>query len=106
MIHGVKKSNILLSRPGFVALFALPCWKLNVLTSAAVNYLTLTFSVRVGRISRIRSGKSFDLTFTNRVEGQYVTLTLPGSRRILTLCEVEVYGYPAPTGENMSYYII
>lgn len=103
LIYGVKKSNILLSRPGFVVL---PCWKLNVLTSAAVNYLTLTFSVRVGRISRIRLGKSFDLTFTNRVEGRYVTLTVTGSRRILTLCEVEVYGYPSPNGENMSYYII
>lgn len=103
LIYRLKKSNILLSRPGFVAL---PCWKLNVLTSAAVNYLSLTFSVRVGRISQIRSGKSSNLTFTNRVEGQYVTLTVLGSQRILTLCEVEIYGYPTPTGENISYYII
>lgn len=38
--------------------------------------------------------------FTTRVEGRYVTLSLPGKARILTLCEVEVYGYPAPTGDN------
>ncbi|RCU34551.1 hypothetical protein DVA81_19360, partial [Acinetobacter baumannii] len=39
------------------------------------------------------------------VEGRYVTLVLPGSGKYLTLCEVEVYGYRAPTGENLSYYI-
>lgn len=45
------------------------------------------------------------MTFTDRAEGRYVILTLPGSRKILTLCEVEVYGYRSPTGKNMSYYI-
>ncbi|TNN02853.1 hypothetical protein fugu_010340 [Takifugu bimaculatus] len=41
-------------------------------------------------------------TFIKGVEGRYVTLSLPGKARILTLCEVEVYGYPAPTGENLA----
>lgn len=45
-------------------------------------------------------GLSYTHTFTTRVEGRYVTLSLPGKTRILTLCEVEVYGYPAPTGDN------
>ncbi|CAN9514475.1 unnamed protein product [Ophioblennius macclurei] len=39
---------------------------------------------------------------TERVEGRYVTLSLPGHGKYLTLCEVEVYGYPAPTGENLA----
>ncbi|GAA6217223.1 fucolectin-7-like [Lates japonicus] len=56
----------------------------------------------VGTVSVIAAGKSFTLSFTDRVEGRYVTLTLPGSGRILTLCEVEVYGYRAPTGENLA----
>lgn len=56
---------------------------------------------KVGTISEGRTGES-KLTFTNQVEGRYVTLTLPGSNRILTLCEVEVYGYPAPTHENLA----
>ncbi|XP_026226609.1 fucolectin-3-like [Anabas testudineus] len=57
-----------------------------------------------GTIAKIGQGQSFTLTFTERVEGRYVTLVLPGTRRILTLCEVEVYGYHAPTGENLAVY--
>ena len=64
-----------------------------------------SLSVRVGTISEMAAGKSFILTFTDHVEGRYVTLILPGSKKILTLCEVEVYGYRAPTGEILSYYI-
>ncbi|XP_054478165.1 uncharacterized protein LOC129110029 [Anoplopoma fimbria] len=55
-----------------------------------------------GKIAKIGSGDSFTLTFTERVEGRYVTVLVRGSNRILTLCEVEVYGYPAPTGENLA----
>ncbi|KAM3867755.1 fucolectin-like [Diretmus argenteus] len=36
------------------------------------------------------------------MEGQYVTVLLPGLNKILKLCEVEVYGYRAPTGENLA----
>ncbi|XP_070767436.1 uncharacterized protein [Enoplosus armatus] len=56
----------------------------------------------VGVISELPAGNSFTLTFTNRVEGRYVIVLLPGSQRVLTLCEVEVYGYRAPTGENLA----
>uniref|UniRef100_A0A8C9Y0C2 Si:ch211-215k15.4 n=1 Tax=Sander lucioperca TaxID=283035 RepID=A0A8C9Y0C2_SANLU len=57
---------------------------------------------RAGKISSIGRGKSFTFTFTDRVEGRYVTVVVPGSSKILTLCEVEVYGYRAPTGENLA----
>ncbi len=66
--------------------------------------LSFSLSVRVGTIAEIGAAKSLSLPFTDRVEGRYVTLVLPGSGRILTLCEVEVYVYHAPTGENLSYY--
>ncbi|XP_035527560.1 uncharacterized protein LOC118335407 [Morone saxatilis] len=56
----------------------------------------------VGVISRIPGGRSLKMTFTGLVQGRYVTVALPGSRKILTLCEVEVYGYRAPTGENLA----
>nr|AGO05916.1 f-type lectin 3 [Oplegnathus fasciatus] len=56
----------------------------------------------VGTIAEIGAAKSFSLPFTDRVEGRYVTLVLPGSGRYLTLCEVEVYGYRAPTEENLA----
>ncbi|XP_054477050.1 uncharacterized protein LOC129109111 [Anoplopoma fimbria] len=56
----------------------------------------------VGVITHIPAGRSLKITFTKLVEGRYVTVVLPGSKRILTLCEVEVYGYRAPTGENLA----
>ncbi|XP_034001620.1 uncharacterized protein LOC117494769 [Trematomus bernacchii] len=55
-----------------------------------------------GVISHIPAGGSFTMTFTEPVEGLYVSVVLPGSNRILTLCEVEVYGYRAPTGANLA----
>lgn len=60
----------------------------------------LSFSFRVGVIPQIPPGRTLKMTFTRPVEGRYVTVVLPGLKRILTLCEVEVYGYRAPTGEN------
>ncbi|XP_027141983.1 fucolectin-1 [Larimichthys crocea] len=56
----------------------------------------------VGVIPQIPAGRSLKITFTSRVEGRYVTVALTGSGKILTLCEVEVYGYRAPTGENLA----
>uniref|UniRef100_UPI0037E8C1F0 fucolectin-1-like isoform X2 n=1 Tax=Semicossyphus pulcher TaxID=241346 RepID=UPI0037E8C1F0 len=59
---------------------------------------------KVGTIAKIGLGESFILPFTNRVEGRYVVLLLPGEQRYLTLCEVEVYGHRAPTGENLAFH--
>lgn len=67
--------------------------------------LSFVLSVRVGTITDIGAAKSFNQTFADRVEGRYVTLSLQGSLKILTLCEVEVYGYRAPTGENRGHHI-
>ncbi|XP_053182681.1 fucolectin-1-like [Scomber japonicus] len=53
-------------------------------------------------IPEIPAGSSLPLSFSNHVEGRYVTVRLPGAEKILTLCEVEVYGYRAPTGENLA----
>ncbi|XP_068425717.1 fucolectin-3-like [Clinocottus analis] len=56
----------------------------------------------VGTIPKTNLDSPFTLTFTERVEGRYVTVRVQGMRKILTLCEVEVYGYRAPTGENLA----
>ncbi|CAJ1063012.1 fucolectin-1-like [Xyrichtys novacula] len=56
----------------------------------------------VGVIPQIQAGRSLNITFTRLVEGRYVTITLTGAGKVLSLCEVEVYGYPAPTGENLA----
>ncbi|XP_034094030.1 uncharacterized protein LOC117560974 [Gymnodraco acuticeps] len=54
----------------------------------------------VGTISTIEA--LYTLTFTHRVEGRYVTVHIPGEGKSLALCEVEVYGYHAPTEENLA----
>ncbi|CAI5661916.1 uncharacterized protein LOC109194559 [Oreochromis niloticus] len=56
----------------------------------------------VAVVSHIPAGRSLTITFTRLVEGRYVTVVLPGANRVLHLCEVEVYGYRAPTGENLA----
>ncbi|KAI9515411.1 hypothetical protein NQZ68_026145 [Dissostichus eleginoides] len=53
-------------------------------------------------IPHIPVGRSLKITFTGLVEGRFVTVVLPGLKRILTLCEVEVYGFHAPTAENLA----
>ncbi|XP_042345201.1 fucolectin-4-like [Plectropomus leopardus] len=55
-----------------------------------------------GVIGHIPVGRSLKMTFTRLVEGRYVTVVLPGLKRVLTLCEVEVFGYRAPTGQNLA----
>nr|ABI48893.1 putative F-type lectin [Lateolabrax japonicus] len=105
-----------------------PWWRVDLLDSYVVTSITITnrgdcceqrisglqihignslkdngaSNPMVGTISEIGAAKSFSLPFTDRVEGRYVTLVLPGSGKYLTLCEVEVYGYRAPTGENLA----
>ncbi|XP_068613113.1 fucolectin-7 [Brachionichthys hirsutus] len=59
-------------------------------------------NAKVAAIRSIRGGATHTERFTDRVEGRYVTLSLPGTQRTLTVCEVEVYGYRAPTGENLA----
>ena len=60
------------------------------------------FPCRVAIITNIGLGVSHAHMFSDRVEGRYVILSLSGQGRILTLCEVEVYGYHAPTGESLT----
>ncbi|XP_049439305.1 fucolectin-6-like [Epinephelus fuscoguttatus] len=55
-----------------------------------------------GTIPAIARGESYTVTVSGRVEGRYVTVYLPGSETYLQLCEVEVYGYRTPTGENLA----
>ncbi|KAK1880054.1 Fucolectin-4 [Dissostichus eleginoides] len=59
-----------------------------------------SLSFRVGTVTTAEA--LYTMTFTHRVEGRYVTVRLPGDDQVLTLCEVEVYGYHAPTGENLA----
>ncbi|KAI4810556.1 hypothetical protein KUCAC02_013496 [Chaenocephalus aceratus] len=59
-----------------------------------------SLSFRVHTISTTEA--LYTLTFTDRVMGRYVTVRIPGDGKVLALCEVEVYGYHAPTEENLA----
>ncbi|XP_063049250.1 uncharacterized protein LOC134443334, partial [Engraulis encrasicolus] len=59
-------------------------------------------NTQVGVISSIPAGESQTFTFSSGVSGRYVNVFLPGPERTLSLCEVEIYGYLAPTGENVA----
>uniref|UniRef100_A0A671TFW9 Fucolectin tachylectin-4 pentraxin-1 domain-containing protein n=1 Tax=Sinocyclocheilus anshuiensis TaxID=1608454 RepID=A0A671TFW9_9TELE len=96
-----------------------PWWKLDLMKMYSVNRVTITnrpdccesringaeIQIRIGNslenngnnnpicavISSIPAG--FSSTYTcNNMDGRYVSLFIPGDSRILTLCEVEVYG--------------
>ncbi|XP_036413787.1 uncharacterized protein LOC118798514 [Colossoma macropomum] len=58
-------------------------------------------NTRVGVISSIPAGKSSTLILKG-FSGRYVNVIIPGNNRILTLCEVEVYGYPTPSGQSIA----
>uniref|UniRef100_A0A9J8B8P0 Si:ch211-215k15.4 n=1 Tax=Cyprinus carpio carpio TaxID=630221 RepID=A0A9J8B8P0_CYPCA len=55
-----------------------------------------------GKISSIPGGRSLTFKWKKGIPGRYINVVIPGSNRLLTLCEVEVYGYPAPDGENVA----
>ncbi|XP_076136639.1 uncharacterized protein LOC143119200 isoform X1 [Alosa pseudoharengus] len=53
-------------------------------------------------ISSIPAGRSLRFRWDNGVQGRYLNVFLHGHNKLLILCEVEVYGYPAPNGENVA----
>ncbi|XP_059356964.1 fucolectin-like [Carassius carassius] len=93
-----------------------PWWKLDLMKMYSVNRVTITNRAVCceSRINgaEIRVGNNFSDVFSNPVcavvstipagatysyschgmEGRYVTVNIPGDLRVLTLCEVEVYG--------------
>ncbi|ROL41363.1 Fucolectin-5, partial [Anabarilius grahami] len=55
-----------------------------------------------GKISSIPGGRSLTFKWKKGISGRYINVFIPGPTKVLTLCEVEVYGYPAPDGENVA----
>ncbi|XP_038135477.1 fucolectin-2 [Cyprinodon tularosa] len=105
-----------------------PWWRVDLLDSYIITQIIITnrgdcceehikgAEIRIGTskegnglgnplaatIPAIASGASHIINIPARMEGRYVTVVIPGEGKILSLCEVEVYGYRAPTGENLS----
>ncbi|XP_029307766.1 fucolectin-1-like [Cottoperca gobio] len=127
-IDGNRDSNYLAGSCSRTAIQTNPWWRVDLLESYIVTSITITnrgdccsedingAEIHIGNslqddgaanpvagvISHIPIGRSLKITFTKRVDGRYVTVALPGLKRVLTLCEVEVYGYRTPTGENLA----
>ncbi|XP_067303747.1 uncharacterized protein [Pseudorasbora parva] len=99
-----------------------PWWRLDLLKVYTVNRVVITnrldccigningAEIRVGNvssdslsnplcavISSIPAGASYSYS-CNRMEGRYVFVVIPGTWKLLTLCDVEVYGYCYFTG--------
>ncbi|XP_073702911.1 uncharacterized protein [Garra rufa] len=104
-----------------------PWWRLDLLDEYVVTSITITNRKEVperldgaeihignsllsngnsnplaGKISSIPGGRSQTFDWEKGISGRYINVVIPGSNRLLTLCEVEVYGYPAPDGENVA----
>uniref|UniRef100_A0A8C6TPJ0 Si:ch211-215k15.4 n=1 Tax=Neogobius melanostomus TaxID=47308 RepID=A0A8C6TPJ0_9GOBI len=127
-IDGNRKSNYYAGSCTHTERQTDPWWKVDLLENYIVTSITITnrgdccperldgAEIHVGSsllnngndnpvvavLPHIPAGRSRTITFTRRVEGRYVSVVLPGYNRTLTLCEVEVYGYHAPTGENLA----
>ncbi|KAG9283888.1 fucolectin-4-like [Astyanax mexicanus] len=95
-----------------------PWWRVDLLNKYKITFITITNrgdccaerlngaeihvgnslinngndNPRVAVVSSIPPGRSVTFKLSN-VSGRYVTVIIPGYNRILTLCEVEVYGY-------------
>uniref|UniRef100_A0A673WD24 Si:ch211-215k15.4 n=1 Tax=Salmo trutta TaxID=8032 RepID=A0A673WD24_SALTR len=64
-----------------------------------VKFFKLKYYCDSGVISSIPAGRSLTLSWNKGIEGRYVAVVLPKTST-LVLCEVEVYGYLAPTGKD------
>ncbi|XP_077127864.1 uncharacterized protein LOC143783345 [Ranitomeya variabilis] len=104
-----------------------PWWKLNLKQTYKISNVILTnrmdsyerrllgAEVRIGNspdnknpmCGRVTNVTSATLSFyCNGMEGQYISVVIPGCSEYLTLCEVEVYGdlVCTPTGPNIAKY--
>uniref|UniRef100_A0A8C2WE83 Si:ch211-215k15.4 n=1 Tax=Cyclopterus lumpus TaxID=8103 RepID=A0A8C2WE83_CYCLU len=114
-IDGNRESNYLAGSCTHTVEQSNPWWRVDLLQTYTVTSVIVTnrgdccddrldgAEVHIGNSLQDNGAAnpvSLKLTFTRRVEGRHVTVVLPGLNRVLTLCEVEVYGYRAPTGED------
>ncbi|XP_051720715.1 uncharacterized protein LOC127496864 isoform X9 [Ctenopharyngodon idella] len=105
-----------------------PWWRLDLLDQYVVTSITITnrkdccperldgAEIHIGnsllnngnnnplaaKISSIPGGRSLTFKWKKGISGRYINVFIPGPTKVLTLCEVEVYGYPAPDGENVA----
>eukprot|EP00064_Thunnus_orientalis_P022339 superscaffoldBa00007437_g22532 len=120
-IDGNRESNYRAGSCSHTAVQTNPWWRVDLLESYVVTSIIITnrgdccanringAEIHIGNslrdngarnpvvsvIPSIPAGRSYTVTVTKHVEGRYVVVVLPGKGRILTLCEVEVYGYRA-----------
>uniref|UniRef100_A0A8C6TPQ9 Si:ch211-215k15.4 n=1 Tax=Neogobius melanostomus TaxID=47308 RepID=A0A8C6TPQ9_9GOBI len=127
-IDGNRESNLLAGSCTHTEEQTNPWWRVDLLEEYIVTSITVTnrgdccperldgAEIHVGNsllnngndnplaavLPSIPAGRSLNIDFTRRVDGRYVNVILTGFNRTLTLCEVEVYGYHAPTEENLA----
>ncbi|XP_027868790.1 fucolectin-3-like [Xiphophorus couchianus] len=127
-IDGNRNSNLKKGSCTYTDTESNPWWRVDLLDSYVVTQVIVTnrgdcceeringAEIRIGNalqnngvenplaatISSIPTGDSQVINISGRMEGRYVTIVIPGSEKTLSLCEVEVYGYRTPTGQNLA----
>ncbi|KAI4811411.1 hypothetical protein KUCAC02_014321 [Chaenocephalus aceratus] len=77
-----------------------PWWRVDLLEPYVVT--SVIISNRGDCCSeRLWGHRSTSATLLSTM-GRYVTVHIPGEGKVVALCEVEVYGYHAPTEENLA----
>ncbi|XP_075208838.1 uncharacterized protein LOC142316938 [Anomaloglossus baeobatrachus] len=124
-IDGGKETNYYLGSCSHTNQVKDPWWKLDLNRSYKISYVVLTnrmdcckdrlmgAEVRIGNspdnnnpvCGKVRNVTSATLSFCcDMMEGQYVSVVIPGRTEFLTLCEVEVYADIdcTPKGSNIA----
>ncbi|XP_041636264.1 fucolectin-4-like [Cheilinus undulatus] len=118
-IDGNRNSNFYAGSCASSILQTAPWWKVDLLESYTISQIVIVnrgdccgerindLEVYVDRqkvatIIAMNAGEIFIYNFNTTVDGREVTLMLPGDNRLLTVCEVEVYGHPTVTRQNVA----
>lgn len=99
LLHSYVVTSISITNRGDCCAYRLDNLDIHVGNSTTTSGLD---NPLVATVAAIGLGETYSQNISEGVKGRFVTLALHGTERFLTLCEVEVYGYLAPTGENLA----
>uniref|UniRef100_A0A1A8N367 Fucolectin tachylectin-4 pentraxin-1 domain-containing protein n=1 Tax=Nothobranchius pienaari TaxID=704102 RepID=A0A1A8N367_9TELE len=125
-IDGNRNSQMMAGSCTHTAQQANPWWRVDLLESYIIDHINIvnrgdccsdringaqihigdsadwSANPQAGTIDHLEAGDTYSRHYQRDVKGRYVTVLIAGANKILSLCEVEVYGYRAPTGENLA----
>uniref|UniRef100_A0A8C6MDD2 Si:ch211-215k15.4 n=1 Tax=Nothobranchius furzeri TaxID=105023 RepID=A0A8C6MDD2_NOTFU len=125
-IDGNRNSQMMAGSCTHTAQQADPWWRVDLLESYIIDHINIvnrgdccaeringaqihigdsadwSANPQAGTIDQLAAGDTYSRYYQRDVKGRYVTILIAGADKILSLCEVEVYGYRAPTASTNS----